>query len=92
MVGLLAATFYQPIAVNAIYSVLDIVWVTIGFVLLKVYRLPILAIVACFIALGLIMTQVNQAARYKIQVTRYKIQVARYKIQVARYKLQDTSY
>ena len=59
VVGLLAAAFYQPIAVNAIYSVLDIVWVTIGFVLLKVYRLPILAIVACFIALGLIMTQVN---------------------------------
>lgn len=59
VVGLLAASFYQPIAVNAIYGALDIVWVTIGFVLLKVYRLPILAIVACFIGLGLIMTQVN---------------------------------
>lgn len=56
VVGLLAAAFYQPIAMNAIFSWLDIVWVTLGFVLLKFYRLPILILVACFIALGIFMT------------------------------------
>ena len=56
VVGLLAAAFYQPIALNAIYSVIDVVWVIGGFVLLKFYRLPILALVATFIAIGLLMT------------------------------------
>lgn len=56
VVGLLAAAFYQPIAINAIFSWVDIVWVTLGFVLLKFYRLPILVLVASFIAIGIFMT------------------------------------
>ncbi|MGJ8694100.1 MAG: chromate efflux transporter [Thalassotalea sp.] len=56
VVGLLAAAFYQPIAINAIYSIADVAWVIAGFILLKFYRLPILAIVACFIAIGILMT------------------------------------
>lgn len=56
VVGLLAAAFYQPIAINAIFSWQDMVWVTLGFILLKIYRLPIIAIVACFVALGIFYT------------------------------------
>lgn len=56
VVGLLAAAFYQPIALHAIYSLLDVAWVIGGFILLKFYRLPILALVAYFIAVGLLMT------------------------------------
>lgn len=56
VVGLLAAAFYQPIALHAIYSLLDVAWVLGGFILLKFYRLPILALVAYFLAVGLLMT------------------------------------
>lgn len=56
VVGLLAAAFYQPIALHAIYSIFDVAWVLGGFILLKFYRLPILALVAYFLAVGLLMT------------------------------------
>ena len=56
VVGLLAAAFYQPIAINAIFSWHDVAFVTCGFILLKFYRLPILALVASFIGVGILMT------------------------------------
>lgn len=52
VVGLLSAAFYHPVAQNAIFSIYDVLWVVLGFILLRIYRLPVLAIVAFFIAVG----------------------------------------
>ena len=54
VVGLLASAFYQPVALNAVFSFYDVLWVVLGFILLKISRLPVLVIVAFFITLGVL--------------------------------------
>lgn len=56
VVGILAAALYQPIAVSAIDSMTDVVVVLAGFVLLKLFKLPIIALVVAFIAMGIMLT------------------------------------
>jgi len=54
VVGILIAALYQPIAMSAIHSPADIVLVIAGFILLKWFRLPMVAMVLSFAALGVI--------------------------------------
>ena len=54
VVGLLLAALYQPVFVNAVFSSLDLALALIGFFLLRVFRLPILALVAFFVAAGML--------------------------------------
>lgn len=54
VVGLLLAALYQPVFVNAVFSSLDLALAIIGFFLLRVLRLPILALVAFFAAAGML--------------------------------------
>ncbi|MYA77576.1 MAG: chromate efflux transporter [Gemmatimonadetes bacterium] len=54
VVGLLLAALYQPVFVNAVFSPLDLALAIIGFFLLRVLRLPILALVAFFAAAGML--------------------------------------
>ena len=54
VVGLLLAALYQPVFVNAVFSSLDLALAIIGFFLLRVLRLPILALVAFFAAAGVL--------------------------------------
>ena len=54
VVGLLLAALYQPVFVNAVFSSLDLALAIIGFFLLRVLRLPILALVAFFAAVGML--------------------------------------
>lgn len=56
VVGILAAALYQPIAVSAIGNLTDVVVVLAGFALLKVFKLPIVALVVSFVAMGIILT------------------------------------
>lgn len=54
VVGLLLAAFYQPIVISAIHTWLDVLIVVVGFYLLKSMRLPIVALVITFAAVGVI--------------------------------------
>lgn len=54
VVGLLLAALYQPVFVNAVFSSLDLALAIVGFFLLRVLRLPILALVAFFAAAGIL--------------------------------------
>lgn len=54
VVGLLLAALYQPVFVNAVFSSLDLALAIIGFFLLRVLRVPILALVAFFAAAGML--------------------------------------
>ncbi|MDE2845293.1 MAG: chromate efflux transporter [Gemmatimonadota bacterium] len=54
VVGLLLAALYQPVFVNAVFSSLDLALAIIGFFLLRVLRVPILALVAFFAAAGVL--------------------------------------
>lgn len=54
VVGLLLAALYQPVFVNAVFSSLDLALAIVGFFLLRVLRLPILALVAFFAAAGML--------------------------------------
>lgn len=54
VVGLLLAALYQPVFVNAVFSPLDLAFAIIGFFLLRVLRLPILALVAFFAVAGML--------------------------------------
>ncbi|NVD05929.1 chromate efflux transporter [Vibrio sp. JPW-9-11-11] len=54
VVGLLLAALYQPVFISAVTAPLDIALVLIGFYLLKQLKLPIIAMVAFFMAAGLI--------------------------------------
>ncbi|MXX04026.1 MAG: chromate efflux transporter [Gemmatimonadetes bacterium] len=54
VVGLLLAALYQPVFVNAVFSSLDLALAIIGFFLLRVLRLPILALVAFFAVAGML--------------------------------------
>lgn len=54
VVGLLLAALYQPVFVNAVFSSPDLALAIIGFFLLRVLRLPILALVAFFAAAGML--------------------------------------
>lgn len=56
VVGLLAAALYQPVITSAIHGYLDVIFVLLGLLLLKVYRLPILALVTSYAALGVLVT------------------------------------
>lgn len=52
VVGLLVAALYQPVFVSAVNQPLDIACLLLGFVLLKILRLPILLMVVYFAAAG----------------------------------------
>lgn len=54
VVGLLLAALYQPVFVNAVFTSLDLALAIIGFFMLRVLRLPILALVAFFAAAGML--------------------------------------
>lgn len=54
VVGLLLAALYQPVFINAVFSSLDLALAVVGFFLLRVLRLPILALVAFFAAAGML--------------------------------------
>ena len=59
VVGLLLAALYQPVFVNAVTSALDLSLVLIGFFLMRVLRLPVLALVAFFAAAGVLAVVVS---------------------------------
>ncbi len=59
VVGLLLAALYQPVFVNAVFSSLDLALAIVGFFLLRVLRLPILALVAFFAAAGMLAAVVQ---------------------------------
>ena len=54
VVGLLLAALYQPVFVNAVFSALDLSLAIIGFFMLRVIHLPILALVAFFAVAGVL--------------------------------------
>ena len=54
VVGLLLAALYQPVFVNAVFSPLDLALAIVGFFLLRVIHLPILALVLFFSAAGVL--------------------------------------
>ena len=54
VVGLLLAALYQPVFVNAVFSAMDLSLVIIGFFMLRVIHLPILALVAFFAIAGVL--------------------------------------
>ena len=56
VVGLLLAALYQPVFVNAVFSPLDLALAIVGFFLLRVLRLPILALVLFFAVAGILAT------------------------------------
>lgn len=59
VVGLLLAALYQPVFVNAVFSSPDLALAIVGFFLLRVLRLPILALVAFFAAAGVLAAVVR---------------------------------
>lgn len=54
VVGLLLAALYQPVFVNAVFSALDLSLAIVGFFMLRVIHLPILALVAFFAVAGVL--------------------------------------
>jgi len=54
VVGLLLAALYQPVFVNAVFSPLDLSLAIVGFFMLRVIRIPILALVTFFAAAGVL--------------------------------------
>ncbi len=54
VVGLLLAALYQPVFVNAVFSPLDLSLAIVGFFLLRVLHLPILALVLFFSTAGVL--------------------------------------
>ncbi len=54
VVGLLLAALYQPVFVNAVFSPLDLSLAIVGFFMLRVFRLPILALVTFFAVAGIL--------------------------------------
>ncbi|WP_286265199.1 chromate efflux transporter [Thalassotalea atypica] len=55
VVGILIAAMYQPISQSAIHSIIDVLIVIAGFILLKFFRLPVLALVVSFATFGVIL-------------------------------------
>ncbi len=55
VVGLLASALYQPVFSSAVLNTTDVTLVLIGFYLLKHLKLPIVAIVAFYIAAGIVV-------------------------------------
>lgn len=55
VVGLLLAALYQPIFLSAVHSALDMGLVILGVYLLKSIKLPIVAIVLLYIAIGIVL-------------------------------------
>jgi len=53
VVGLLLSALYQPVFVSAVIAPIDMALVVFGFALLRLYRLPILALVLFFVAAGI---------------------------------------
>ncbi len=49
VVGLLMAALYQPVFTSAVHSGMDIAWVVGGLFLLRILKLPILALIAVFV-------------------------------------------
>jgi len=55
VVGILAAALYQPIALSSVHNVTDVLIVISGFVLFKFFKLPVIALVASFAIIGVIL-------------------------------------
>ena len=53
VVGLLLSALYQPVFTSAVLNPIDLVFVLVGFYLLKQLKLPIISIVISFILLGI---------------------------------------
>ncbi|EKO3389042.1 chromate efflux transporter [Vibrio fluvialis] len=53
VVGLLIAALYQPVFSSAVSTTFDIAAILLGFVLMKILRLPILLMVICFALAGI---------------------------------------
>ncbi len=49
VVGLLAASFYQPVLTSAIHSVFDVAFVALGFYLLRFLKLPLIYLLPLFL-------------------------------------------
>ena len=59
VVGLLLAAFYQPVMVSAISGWLDAVIALLGFILLRVVKVPVLMLVISFAGLGVLLIQLT---------------------------------
>jgi len=55
VVGILAAALYHPIAMSSVHSLIDMVIVITGFALFKFFKLPVVALVASFAIVGVIL-------------------------------------
>ena len=56
VVGLLIAALYQPVFSSAVQSNLDMALVIIGFYVLKILKLPIIALVGLAITYGILIS------------------------------------
>ena len=59
VVGILVSAFFQPILTSTVQTFIDLCVVIIGFYLLRIIKLPILVLVVTFIAIGLLLAQIN---------------------------------
>jgi chromate transporter len=57
VVGLLAAACYRPVFVGAFTQYLDLVWIGIGFIALRILKVPIVFMVLGFGVLGVLATK-----------------------------------
>lgn len=55
VVGLLAAALYQPVMTSAVLSASDMAWVVAGFIALKTLKLPVIALIALFAGVGILV-------------------------------------
>jgi len=58
VVGLLLAAFYQPVLTSAVGGWVDAILALIGFVLLRVLKVPVILLVLSYAALGVLMLQI----------------------------------
>ncbi|MGJ8679146.1 chromate efflux transporter [Paraglaciecola sp.] len=53
VVGLLIATLYHPILTSAIHNILDVIYVAVGIICIKVFKLHILILISLYGLLGI---------------------------------------
>lgn len=58
VIGLLAATLYDPIITSSIMANTDIVMVAVGFSLLRIFKLSVLKLIALFVIQALLLTYI----------------------------------
>lgn len=54
VVGLLLAALYQPVFTSAVFNSIDIIWVILGLLLLRIVKLPIIFIVIGYVLFSLL--------------------------------------